>query len=108
MRSVRWRVLLPARDRLDVVIENLRARLHHHFQGVNTSFEVRDQHFDRTAGVNLADAADDGREDGRAAVGASPGTPMTRLIMQFTNYLAALTWTKTESSTSISTQAALM
>ena len=59
-----------ARDGLHVVVENLRAGVHHDFESLQAALEIGDEHLDGAAGVNLADAADEHGENRRAAVAA--------------------------------------
>ena len=56
------------RHGLDVVVEDFRAGIHHHAQRLQAALEIRDEHLDRAAGMELADAADDHGKDRRAAV----------------------------------------
>ena len=59
-----------ARNGLHVVVQDLGPRVHDDLQRLERAFEVGDQHLDRAAGVQLADAADDHGKDRRAAVAA--------------------------------------
>ena len=59
-----------ARHGFHVVIQNLGPRIHHDLQGFERTFEIGDQHFDRTARQHFADASDDHRKDRRAAIAA--------------------------------------
>ena len=65
---LRLHLLKQARHRLNVVIQDLRLGVHNDLQRFLVALEIRDQDFDRTAGLKLANAADHHRKDWRSAI----------------------------------------
>ena len=65
---LRLHELEQSRNRLYIVIEDLGPGVDHDTQRFRRAFEVGNQHFDRAAGVNFANAADEHGEDRRAAI----------------------------------------
>ena len=61
---------VQALDRFHVVVEDFRARVHDNAQGFEAAFEIWDEHFDRAAGLELANAPDDHGKNRCAAVPA--------------------------------------
>ena len=53
---LRLDLLEQARHGFNVVVEDLGPGFHHDLQRFQAAFEIRDQHLDRAAGVQLADA----------------------------------------------------
>ncbi len=65
---LRLHLFEQARYGLHVVVEDLRAGIHHDLQRFQAAFEIGDQYLDRAPWVDLAYAADEHGEDRRAAV----------------------------------------
>ena len=59
-----------ARHGFDIVIQYLRAGIHHDLEGFEAAFEIGDEDLDGAARVKFTDAPDDHGKDGRAAVTA--------------------------------------